>query len=67
MGVVPPLPGFLQGLRDICDKYGALLVFDEVITGFRLALGGAQEKFGIQADITTLGKIIGGNDSIPRI
>lgn len=60
MGVIPPQPGFLQGLRDICDKYGALLIFDEVITGFRIALGGAQERFGVKADITTLGKIIGG-------
>lgn len=60
MGVVEPAPGFLQGLRDTCDEYGALLVFDEVITGFRVALGGAQQKFGVQADLCTFGKIIGG-------
>ncbi len=60
MGVVGPNPGFLEGLRTICDKEGALLIFDEVITGFRLAKGGAQEYFGIKADIVTFGKIIGG-------
>ena len=60
MGVVPPLPGFLEGLRKITEDNDALLIFDEVITGFRLARGGAQERYGIQADITTLGKIIGG-------
>lgn len=60
MGVVAPRPGFLQGLRDLCDEYGALLIFDEVITGFRLALGGAQERFGITCDLCTLGKVIGG-------
>ncbi len=60
MGVVPPEEGFLQGLRSMCDKYGALLIFDEVITGFRLAAGGAQEYFGVRADIVTFGKIIGG-------
>lgn len=60
MGVVPPKPGFLQGLRNICDKYNSLLIFDEVITGFRLALGGAQEYYGVKADIVTYGKIIGG-------
>lgn len=60
MGVVPPQPGFLEGLRKIADTYGALLIFDEVITGFRLAKGGAQEYFGVYPDITTLGKIIGG-------
>ncbi|MBE6470359.1 MAG: glutamate-1-semialdehyde-2,1-aminomutase [Coriobacteriaceae bacterium] len=60
MGVVPPAPGFLQGLRDVCDEYGAILIFDEVISGFRAALGGAQELFGIKADLTTYGKIIGG-------
>jgi glutamate-1-semialdehyde 2,1-aminomutase len=53
-------PGFLLGLREICDREGALLVFDEVITGFRLAYGGAQERFGVRADLTTLGKILGG-------
>jgi glutamate-1-semialdehyde 2,1-aminomutase len=60
IGLVPPAPGFLQGLRDLCTKHGALLVFDEVITGFRLAYGGAQSVFGITPDLTCLGKIIGG-------
>ena len=60
MGVVGPNKGFLEGLRAICDKEGALLIFDEVITGFRLAKGGAQEFFGVKADIVTFGKIIGG-------
>lgn len=60
MGVVPPQPGFLEGLRALCDEFGSLLIFDEVITGFRLAPGGAQEYFGVQADLVTYGKIIGG-------
>jgi len=60
MGVVVPTKEFLQGLRDLTTKHGALLIFDEVITGFRLAKGGAQEYFGISPDLTTLGKIIGG-------
>ena len=60
MGVVPPEPGFLQGLRDLCDHYGMLLVFDEVMTGFRVAWGGAQSLYGVRPDLTTLGKIIGG-------
>ena len=60
MGVVAPAPGFLEGLRALCDRYGALLIFDEVITGFRLAPGGAQEYFGVRADLVTFGKIIGG-------
>ena len=60
MGVTVPTKEFLQGLRDICTKYRALLIFDEVITGFRLAKGGAQEYFGVMPDLTTLGKIIGG-------
>lgn len=60
MGVVPPAEGFLPGLRALCDKHGALLIFDEVITGFRLAQGGAQEYFGVRADLVTFGKIIGG-------
>jgi glutamate-1-semialdehyde 2,1-aminomutase len=60
MGVVAPQPGFLEGLRAECDRVGALLVFDEVITGFRLGTGGAQEAFGVRADITTFGKVIGG-------
>ena len=59
MGTVPPKPGFLQGLRDICDKYGALLIFDEVITGFRMQADGAQGYFGVTPDLTTFGKIIG--------
>lgn len=60
MGVVPPADGYLQTLRDLCDKNGSLLIFDEVITGFRVALGGAQQLFGVKADMTCLGKIIGG-------
>jgi glutamate-1-semialdehyde 2,1-aminomutase len=60
MGVVPPADGFLQGLRRLCDESGALLVFDEVITGFRVARGGAQERFGVVPDLTVLGKIVGG-------
>jgi glutamate-1-semialdehyde 2,1-aminomutase len=60
MGCIPPAPGFLQGLRDLCTKHGALLIFDEVMTGFRLAYGGAQELYGITPDMTALGKIIGG-------
>jgi glutamate-1-semialdehyde 2,1-aminomutase len=60
MGCVPPAPGFLEALRDLTARHGALLIFDEVMTGFRVALGGAQERFGIQPDLTTLGKIIGG-------
>jgi glutamate-1-semialdehyde 2,1-aminomutase len=60
MGVVPPVTGFLEGLRELCTESGALLIFDEVITGFRVSLGGAQELFGIRPDITCLGKIIGG-------
>ena len=60
MGVVPPAEGFLEGLRRFTDANGALLIFDEVITGFRVAYGGAQELFGITPDITTMGKIIGG-------
>jgi glutamate-1-semialdehyde 2,1-aminomutase len=60
MGVVPPEPGFLEGLRRLCDESGALLVFDEVITGFRVARGGAQERFGVLPDLTVLGKIVGG-------
>src|SRR5712691_1380570 len=60
MGVVPPAPGFLQGLRATCDKHGSLLIFDEVITGFRVAYGGAQALYGVRPDLTCLGKIIGG-------
>jgi glutamate-1-semialdehyde 2,1-aminomutase len=60
MNCIPPAPGFLETLREVCDGSGALLVFDEVMTGFRVALGGAQELYGIRSDLTTLGKIIGG-------
>jgi glutamate-1-semialdehyde 2,1-aminomutase len=60
MGVVPPADGFLEGLRELCTAHGTLLVFDEVITGFRVARGGAQERYGVMPDLTTLGKIIGG-------
>jgi len=67
MGVVPPVAGFLQTLRKLCSQNDAVLIFDEVITGFRLAYGGAQELFGIQADITCLGKIIGGGLPIGAI
>ncbi len=58
--IIPAEPGFLQGLRDICDEHGILLIFDEIVTGFRLAYGGAQELYGVTPDICTLGKIIGG-------
>jgi glutamate-1-semialdehyde 2,1-aminomutase len=60
MGVVPPVDGFLPALRQLCDASGALLVFDEVITGFRVARGGAQELYGVRPDLTILGKIVGG-------
>jgi glutamate-1-semialdehyde 2,1-aminomutase len=60
MGVVPPEEGFLEGLRRLCDESSALLVFDEVITGFRIARGGAQERYGVLPDLTVLGKIVGG-------
>jgi glutamate-1-semialdehyde 2,1-aminomutase len=60
MGCIPPEPGFLEGLRALCDEHGALLILDEVMTGFRVAYGGAQARFNIRPDITTLGKIIGG-------
>ena len=60
MGCVLPAPGFLEGLRNLCDQHGALLIFDEVMTGFRLAPGGAQERLGVAADIVTFGKVIGG-------
>src|SRR5439155_151511 len=59
-GVVPPADGFLEGLRRLCNESGALLVFDEVITGFRVARGGAQERYGVLPDLTVLGKIVGG-------
>jgi len=60
MNFVEPVPGFLEALRDVCSEHGALLIFDEVMTGFRVALGGAQERYGIKPDLTTLGKVIGG-------
>jgi glutamate-1-semialdehyde 2,1-aminomutase len=60
MGCVPPLPGFLEGLRELCDRHGALLVFDEVMTGFRVAWGGAQRLYGVRPDLTCLGKVVGG-------
>src|SRR5207248_2708730 len=60
MGVVPPADGFLEALRSLCDASGALLVFDEVITGFRVARGGAQGRYGVLPDLTILGKIVGG-------
>jgi len=58
--IIPPMPGFLAGLRELCDKHHVLLIFDEIVTGFRLAYGGAQEHYGVTPDICTLGKIIGG-------
>jgi glutamate-1-semialdehyde 2,1-aminomutase len=60
MGCVPPAPGFLEALRELTARHGAVLIFDEVMTGFRVALGGAQERYGIKPDLTTVGKIIGG-------
>jgi len=60
MNCVPPVPGFLQGLRTVCDKHGSVLIFDEVMTGFRVALGGAQQHYDVHPDLTTLGKVIGG-------
>jgi glutamate-1-semialdehyde 2,1-aminomutase len=60
MNCIPPLPGFLETLREVCNKHGAVLIFDEVMTGFRVALGGAQAHYGVTPDLTTLGKVIGG-------
>jgi glutamate-1-semialdehyde 2,1-aminomutase len=60
MNCIPPVPGFLEGLRELCDAHGAVLIFDEVMTGFRVARGGAQERYGVRPDLTTLGKVIGG-------
>jgi len=60
MNCIPPVAGFLEGLREVCDQYGAVLIFDEVMTGFRVSLGGAQGHYGITPDLTTLGKVIGG-------
>jgi glutamate-1-semialdehyde 2,1-aminomutase len=59
-GFIPPVDGFLAGLREVCTEHGALLIFDEVMTGFRVGLGGAQERFGVMPDLTTLGKVVGG-------
>jgi glutamate-1-semialdehyde 2,1-aminomutase len=60
MNCVPPAPGFLEGLRGVCDKYSSVLIFDEVMTGFRVSAGGAQERYRVEPDLTTLGKILGG-------
>ncbi len=60
MNCIPPAEGFLQGLRELCDQYGALLILDEVMTGFRVSLGGAQAFYDVKPDLTTLGKVIGG-------
>jgi glutamate-1-semialdehyde 2,1-aminomutase len=60
MNCIPPVPGFLEGLREVCDQYGTVLIFDEVMTGFRVGLGGVQGLYGIKPDLTTLGKVIGG-------
>jgi len=60
MNCIPPVPGFLEGVRETCTKHGIVLIFDEVMTGFRVALGGAQAHYGITPDLTTLGKVIGG-------
>ena len=60
MNCIPPVAGFLEGLREVCDQYGCVLIFDEVMTGFRVALGGAQSVYGVTPDLTTLGKVIGG-------
>ncbi|MGP4842801.1 glutamate-1-semialdehyde 2,1-aminomutase [Marinobacter sp. 1Y8] len=60
MNCIPPIPGFLEGLREVCDQYGSVLIFDEVMTGFRVSRGGAQERYGVTPDLTALGKVIGG-------
>jgi glutamate-1-semialdehyde 2,1-aminomutase len=60
MSCVPPVPGFLEGLRSLCDAHGSVLIFDEVMTGFRVSLGGAQQRYGVTPDLTCLGKVIGG-------
>jgi len=60
MNCIPPVPGFLETLREVCDQSGAVLIFDEVMSGFRVALGGAQALYGVKPDLTTLGKVIGG-------
>src|SRR5690554_6169013 len=60
MNCIPPVPGFLEGLREVCDEHGTVLIFDEVMTGFRVSLGGAQGYYGVKPDLTALGKVIGG-------
>ncbi|NNG14066.1 MAG: aminotransferase class III-fold pyridoxal phosphate-dependent enzyme, partial [Gammaproteobacteria bacterium] len=60
MNCIPPLPGFLEGLREVCDAHGSVLILDEVMTGFRVSLGGAQSHYNIKPDLTTLGKVVGG-------
>ena len=60
MNCIPPLPGFLEGLREVCTEQGSLLIFDEVMTGFRVSAGGCQERYGVTADLCTFGKVIGG-------
>ena len=60
MNCIPPVPGFLEGLREVCDEHGTVLIFDEVMTGFRVALGSAQSVYNVKPDLTTLGKVIGG-------
>ena len=65
--VIPADPGYLQGLRDLCDRYHILLIFDEIVTGFRMAFGGAQERYGVTPDICTLGKIIGGGFALAAL
>jgi len=65
--IIPPVPGFLQGLRDLCNKHSIVLIFDEVVTGFRLAYGGAQELYGVTPDLCTLGKVIGGGFPLAAI
>ena len=63
MNCVPPLPGFLEALREVCDQCQSVLIFDEVMTGFRVALVGAQQHFGVTPDLTTLGKVVGGGST----
>ena len=65
--IIPARPGFLHGLRDLCDRHGALLIFDEIVTGFRLDYGGAQERYGVTPDIATLGKVIGGGFALAAL
>jgi glutamate-1-semialdehyde 2,1-aminomutase len=65
--LIPPVPGFLQGLRDLCTKHGLVLIFDEVVTGFRFAYGGAQSYYGVTPDLCTLGKIVGGGFPLAAI